>query len=180
MEAENFQLRVCIIGDTAKSGHCGFNASKLAISSKFCWDILFTEVTTVVPPSIHFLSPSRREKIQRPYGVDPHGTSPNDLLLFDFIDVGPKNDGSRYILILQNYQSIYCGFFAFKRTSGLFAAQDIIDWCAAFSVLNVTMSDCSTHFKNATMKTIEKGLKTFHHFIFLYYPCNNGGIERVG
>lgn len=94
--------------------------------------------------------------------------------------MGPGNDGSKNILVLRDYHSAYTWLFAFDGAAGLYAAQAVIDWCAAFGVPKGLMYDGPTHFKNVTIEAVTKGLKVQHHFTLPYFPWKNGGIERLG
>lgn len=134
----------------------------------------------IVRACIHCISNTGGKKTPRPLGPALHGTSVNFLLQFDYIDVGPGNDGSSYILVLLDDHSGYCCFFAIPSAAAVFAAQAIFDWCAAFGIHICLVSDDPTHFKNEAVEAVCKGLKVSHHFIVPYCPWSNGGIERLG
>lgn len=42
------------------------------------------------------------------------------------------------------------------------------------------MSDGPTHFKNETIRPVNKGQKVPHHFTLPYCPWYNGAMERLG
>ena len=119
-------------------------------------------------------------KIPRPFGPAVHGTKPNDLLQFDYIEIAPGSNGEKYVLMLRDDHSNYAWFFPTADTSAEQAATAIIDWCAAFGVPKMLMSDGPTHFKNETLGRLAKSLRVPHHFTLPYSPWSNGGIERLG
>lgn len=116
----------------------------------------------------------------RPFGPSVHGTSPNALLQFYYIEIAPSATGEKYVLMMRDDHSNYCWLFAFPDTSAENAARAIIDWSAAFNVPKGLMSDGPTHFKNETIRLVCKGLRVPHHFTLPYSPWSNGGIERLG
>ena len=137
------------------------------------------DVRTFVRGCIHCRSTIGGKNIPRPFGPAHFGTKPNDLLQFDYLDLGPSQSGEKYFLMLKDDHSSYCRLFAFADTSADNAAQAIIDCCAAFGVPNGLMSDGPTHFKNETIRLLAKGLKVPHHFTLPYCRWSNGAVERL-
>lgn len=90
--------------------------------------------------------------VPRPFVPSVHGTSANDLFIFDYIEIAPSNSGDKYVLMWPDDHSDYKWFFCFSDTSAENSARAIIDWCAAFGVPNIFMSDGPTHFKNKTYR----------------------------
>ena len=178
-ESDELQLRLCIIAHTGPSGHRGCSSTLSTLSSAYHWSTIKADVKTFVQACIHCLSTVGGEKIPRPYGPAVHGTSPNDLLQFDYIEIAPGEEGDKYILMLRDDHSDYKWFFAFGDTSAENASRAIIDCCAAFGVPKGLMSDGPTHFKNETVHKVSKGLKVPHHFTLPYTPWSKWDIFRV-
>lgn len=139
-----------------------------------------TDVRNFIRSCIRCLSTVGGGNTPRPFGPAVHGTKANDLLQFDYIEIGPSDTGEKYVLMLRDDHSDYKWLFAFLDTSAANASRAIIDWAAAFGVPNGLMSDGLTHFKNETVRMVSKGLKVPHHFTLPYSPWSNGGIERLG
>jgi len=148
--------------------------------SCYLWSTMTSDVRSFVRACIHCLSTTGGGKIPRPFGPSAHGTKANDLLQFDYIELGPSTNGEKYVLMLRDDHSDYKWFFAFADTSAENAAQAIIDWSAAFGVPNGLISDGPTRFKNETVRRVAKGLKVPHHFTLPYAPWRNGAVERLG
>ena len=176
----DLQLRLCVIAHTGPSGHRGQSATETALRKRFFWSTMTTDVRSFVRACIHCLSTVGGRKVPRPFVPAVHGTKPNDLLLFDYIDLGPSTVGDRYVLMLKDDHSGYCWFYPHGDTSPVNAADAITDWCAAFGVPNGLMSDGPAHFKNETVRLLSRGLKVPHHFTLPYTPWSNGSIERLG
>lgn len=101
----------------------------------------------VLRPRLHPLSiDSRKGEGSRPFGPALQGTAPNDLLQFDYIEIGPTTDSGKHVLMLPENHSDYKWIFPLCDTSAKNAAVAIIDWCAAFSVRQGLISDCLTRF----------------------------------
>jgi len=178
--ATELQLRLCIIAHTGPSGHRGPSTTETVLRKYYFWSTMTTDVRSFVRACIHCLSTTGGGKIPRPFGPSVHGTKANDLLQFDYIEIGPSGSGEKYILMLRDDLSDYKWFFAFTDTDAKNAAQAIIDWSAAFGVPNGLMSDGPTHFRNETVRLVAKGLKVPHHFTLPYTPWSNGAVERLG
>lgn len=171
---------MCIIAHTGPSGHRGAASTESTLRQSFFWSTLTSDVRTFVRSCIHCLSTIGGERVPRPFGSSVHGTSPNELLQFDYIEIAPSGTGDKYVLMLRDDHSDYKWFFAFADTSAENAAQVIIDWSAAFGVPKMLMSNGPTHFKNEAVRLVSKGLKVPHHFTLPYTPWSNGAVERLG
>ena len=178
--AAHMQLRLCIIAHTGPAGHRGIEATEQALRSNFFWSTMTSDVRMFVKACIHCLSTVGGGKVPRPFGPALHGTKPNALLQFDYIELGMGANGDKYVLMLRDDHSDYKWFFAFPDTSAENAATSIIDWSAAFGVPEGLMSDGPTHFKNETIRLITRGLKVPHHFTLPYSSWSNGAVERLG
>ena len=179
-EAADMQLRLCVIAHTGPAGHRGYAATTKALQDCFTWTTLKQDVKDFIRGCIHCLSTQGGGSMPRPFGPSFFGTKPNDLLQFDYIELGPRSIGAKYVLMLRDDHSGYCWFFAFPDSIAENAATAIIDWSAAFGVPAALMSDGPTHFRNETMRLITKGLRVPHHFTLPYCPWSNGAIERLG
>ncbi len=109
-----------------------------------------------------------------------HGTKPNDLLQFDYIDLGPSNSGNMYVRIMRDSHSDYMWFLCFPNTCAENAVTAFIDWCSTFCVPGGLMSDGSAHFENEIVRLVSKGLKSSYLFTLPYCPWSNGAVERLG
>lgn len=116
----------------------------------------------------------------RPYGPYLHGTSPNSLVQFYCIELGPSHTGDKYVLMIRDDHSNYCWVFPFPTTNDKNAANELIDWCASFGASKCFMSDGPTHFRNETLRLVSKALHTLQNFTLPYFPWSNGAVERLG
>lgn len=109
--ADDFQLRMCIAGHTGPAGHRGCAATTKAIKKHFFW----SSIQTFVKSCIHCLPTVGGNKVPRPLGAAVHGTKPNDLLQFDYIEMAPSKAGEKYILMLRDDFSSYCWLISLPR-----------------------------------------------------------------
>lgn len=123
---------------------------------------------------------TRCDKVPRPFGPALHGTKPNDILQFDYIDIGRSHGGAKYILMLRNDHSDYKWFFATTGTTADNAAIAIIDWFASLGVPHGLISDVPTHFRNETLRLVGKSLRLPHHVTLPYTPWSKGAVQRLG
>lgn len=176
----NLQLRLAIVAHTGAAGHRGAQATKDVLARFFVWSTLDEDITLFVKSCIHCLSTTGGETVPRPFGPALHGTMPNDLVQFDYIEMGTGRTGDKYILMVRDDHSGYCWFYPAVTTTAETAAHALLDWCAAFGAPAAFMSDGPTHFKNETIRLLTKGLRIPHHFTLPYCPWSNGAVERLG
>lgn len=116
----------------------------------------------------------------RPFGPAVHGADPNDLVQFDYFDMGLATTGERYILMVRDNHSEYAWLYPSCDMTEETAAHSLLDWCTWFGAPTSFMSDDPTHFKNETLHFLSNGLRTKHHFTVPYCPWSNGVVERLG
>lgn len=179
-DSSDLQTRLLIIAHTGPSGHRGATSTESTLKKYYFWSTLSADTKAFLSACIHCLSTTGGKKVPRPFGPAAHGTKPNDLLQFDYIEIAPGHNNEKYVLMLRDDHSNYAWFFSTADTCAEQAATAIIDWCAAFGVPKMLMSDGPTHFKNETLSRLAKGLRVPHHFTLPYTPWSNGGIERLG
>ena len=179
-DATDIQLRLCIIAHTGPAGHRGAASTEQSLWAAFHWSTMNADVRTFVRACIHCLSTVGGEKVPRPFGPAVHGTKANDLLQFDYIELGVSQSGYKYVLMMRDDHSDYKWFIPTASTAAQHAATAIIDWCSSFGVPNGLMSDGPTHFRNEVVRLVCKGLKVPHHFTLPYCPWSNGAVERLG
>lgn len=126
-QAEDLQLRQCIIFRTCPSSHRAVQATLSAILSQCRWEVMPADVNTFMRACINCISTSIAKKISWTFGTSVHDTRTTDFLQFYFLDVGPEHDRNRYILTLSDHHTAYMSLFAFEGTSRLYAAQAVID-----------------------------------------------------
>ena len=179
-ESADLQLRICIIAHTSTAGHSGSDATASAISRKFFWSTLSEDVATFVNGCIHCISTLGGKRVPRPCGPYVHGTAANDLLQFDFLEIGPGTGGMKYILMLRDDFSAYCWLCPFSNANAASTAEALLEWTTSFNVPKMLMSDQGTHFKNETIRRLSRALKVPHHFTLPHAPWSNGQVERLG
>ena len=105
--ASDLQLRLCIIAHTGSSGHRGASSTASVLRANYFWSTTASDVRSFVRACIHCLSTVGGGRVPRPFGPSVHGTAPNDLPQFDYIELGPSTDGCKYFLMRRDYHSDY-------------------------------------------------------------------------
>lgn len=83
--ASDLQLRLCIIALIGAVGLPGHIATERALKTVFKLSTLAEDFRAFGRACINCLSSTIGEKIPLPFVTAVHGTSPNDLLQFDYI-----------------------------------------------------------------------------------------------
>lgn len=107
---------------------------------------LSNDVERFVRVCIPCISTTGGEPIPRPFGPFVHGTKPNDLPQFDYIELRKATAGDQYILRLCDDHSRYTCLYLSSSTEAEQAAYVIIDLCAESGPPAGFMSDGPTHF----------------------------------
>lgn len=94
----NLKLSICLIVNTGTSCHRACASTENDIRSQYFWGTMKSEIRTIMRSCVQFLSKTGGERVQSPYGTAVYGLSENDLLQFDYIDLGPREDGENYFL----------------------------------------------------------------------------------
>lgn len=87
-DATDLQLRLCIIGHCAASGHRGMKVTEVRVLSQLYWATLSDDVRFFVQACLHFPLKMGGEKVPQPIGYFLHVTKANNLLHFDFLKSG--------------------------------------------------------------------------------------------
>lgn len=126
--ADNLQLRLCIISHTSAAGHRGCDSTERALSSNFFWTTLTSDVQSFDSSCLHCISTTGGNRIPRPFGPSVHVCKPNDLIQFDYLELGAVSTGDKYVLMLPDDHSSHSRLFPFSFTSTTNAAHALIDW----------------------------------------------------
>lgn len=97
-----------------------------------------------------------------PLGPSVYGTSSNDLLQLEYIDLGLSGTGEKYIPMLRDDHSGYCWLYPASTTDTRTAADGLLDWSAEFDGPSCFMFDGPMHFRNETVRLLSEGLRTPH------------------
>jgi IS30 family transposase len=104
-----------------------------------------------------------------------HAFTPNEVIHFDYLYMGPSVD----VLIVKDGYRNYVWLKQCKNADADSTAAVLIEWFAAFGVAQQWVSDQGSHFKNTVMANIQKQLGTNHYFTTAYSPWANGTVEAV-
>ncbi|KAE9348445.1 hypothetical protein PR003_g6408 [Phytophthora rubi] len=177
-EATDLQLRICIVGHFGVAGHRSAAVTLRAIAAKFIWPGLAADVKQFVARCLHCASASGGAPVPRPLGA-LHSDTPNELLHWDFLHMGPAATGELYVLVLKDDASNYVWLLATVAATTDITYEGLLDWFAAFGVCRNGVSDQGTHFKNAVIQDLKRALGAHHHFTTPRCPWANGTVEVV-
>lgn len=139
------KLRRCIISHNGPAYRRGRDVMERVLRYKFHWQTMTDDIETFVRSYIHCVSNVGGKKIPNLFGQAVHRTKPNDLVQFDYIEIGPVDSCYKYFLMFRDDHSDYKCIFCFPNTKKKNAAHDIIDFCAADDVPGRFMFYGPTH-----------------------------------
>jgi RNase H-like domain found in reverse transcriptase/Reverse transcriptase (RNA-dependent DNA polymerase)/Integrase zinc binding domain/Integrase core domain len=178
-ESIELQLRICIVAHSGHGGHRGRLPTTNSITALFYWKTLIEDVRTFCKTCLHCCSTIGGDRTPRPYGQALHATTPNEVLHFDFLYMGPSQSGVKYLLLIKDDLSGYLWLVPSAAADAAATVDALTLWFSAFGVATTWVSDRGTHFKNLVMDALRKALRTQHHFTTAYSPWANGTVERA-
>lgn len=134
------------------------------------------DVDMFVSSCIHCLSTKGGGKVPHPLGQALLGTKPNELVQFDYIELGASRTGENYVLMVRDDHSGYSWSYRASRKDSETASNSLPDWSATFRAPLGLIFDGPTHFKNETLRLLSKGLRSPHNFTLPYCAWPNGGV----
>jgi Integrase zinc binding domain/Integrase core domain len=178
-EFTDLQLRICVVGHTGLSGHRGTKTTVYNIRSMFYWPTLQEDVTMFCSTCLHCCSSLGGDVEPRPWGEALHASTPNEVLHFDFLFMGPADTGDQYLLLLKDDLSSFVWLVPCATADTQATAIALMDWFSLFGISRTWVSDRGSHLKNKIMETIRQTLRTRHHFTTANSPWANGTVERL-
>jgi RNase H-like domain found in reverse transcriptase/Reverse transcriptase (RNA-dependent DNA polymerase)/Integrase core domain/Integrase zinc binding domain len=177
--AHELQLRLCIVAHTGPGGHRGVDSTTASIQNLFHWPTLREDVLTFCNTCLHCRSTIGGHRTPRPLGQALHASSPNEVIHFDYLYMGPSEAGFKYLLLIKDDLSGYVWLVPTQAADAAATVDALTLWFAAFGVVKTWVSDQGSHFKNQVMDSVRKTLRSQHHFTTAYSPWANGTIERA-
>ena len=178
-EAQDLQLRICIVAHTGPGGHRGHQATLKSVSTLFYWPTLTEDLRTFCNTCLHCRSTIGGDRTPRPFGEALHASRPNEILHFDYLYMGSSTAGPKYLLLIKDDLSGYLWLIPCVTADAESTVNALTLWFAAFGVALMWVSDQGSHFKNLVMTKLRKALRSQHHFTTAYTPWANGTIERA-
>ena len=177
-QAHHLQLTIMLVGHAGASGHRGVYATRAMVSEFYWWETLETDVKEFCQSCLLCLCTLGGKRVARPLGSALHATLPNQVLHFDFLYLGPSDDGFVYILLVRDDLSAYTWLRAYQTADAAAATAVLGAWNATFTAPDLWVSDGGSHFVNTTMTNLRERFCTRQHTTLAYSPWANGTAER--
>jgi transposase InsO family protein len=178
-EAQDLQLRICVVAHTGHGGHRGLTTTTESIKAVFFWKTLIDDVRTFCNTCLHCCSTIGGDRTLRPYVQALHVSQPNEVIHFDFLFMVPSLAGYKYLLLIKDDLSGYLWLLPSASADAAATVDALSLWFAAFGVATTWVSDRGSHFKNLVIDALRKNLRSQHHFTTASSPWENGTVERA-
>jgi Integrase zinc binding domain len=175
----SLQLRILVVAHCGASGHRSQAAMLSAIQKHFSWNGLKSDVQAFYSTCLNCVSTTGGSRIPRPFGEALHASKPNMVLHFDYMFVGPGDNGNKYILLLKDDASGYVWLCPHVMADASSTVESLVHWFSVFTVCKTWCSDQGSHFKNQVVDGVMRALRCQHTFTVDYSPWSNGTIEVV-
>jgi Integrase core domain len=129
---------------------------------------------------LHCVATIPGDKVPRPLGTQLHATKPNEILHFDFLNIGLSRDGKyQYLLLLMDDLSGYLWLMPCRTADAAATVETLMRWFAVFGVVLLWISDRGNHLNNEVVRRVQKELKAKHYFTTTSFPWSNGTIDLL-
>lgn len=118
--------------------------------------------------------------IPRPLAVHISAERPREMIHFDFLTMVLSDTGLRYLLVIKDDFTGFLLLWPSAATDAAHALQGLMHWFSIFGVADMWLSDCGSHFRNTLIKSVQRLLKTEHHFTTPYASWAQILKERIG
>ncbi|CAM9745453.1 unnamed protein product, partial [Sphacelaria rigidula] len=162
------------------AGHRGVAATLVRLQEVCVWQGIETHVPAFVRQCLHCADSRVSDIVPRPLGETVHGTTPNEVVHFDFLYVGESsplasqslsdNAGFRYILVIMDDLSNFVALEPVAVRTAESTAASLLNWCEHLGVPRMWVNDTATHFKNAILARLREALHVDHLFAVAYSP----------
>jgi len=177
--AVQLQLRLCIIGHCGRGGHRGAATTYENIRAHFQWESMRSDIVSFCNTCLHCQSTTGGQRIPRPMGHALHSDRPNEIIHFDYLYMGPSDQGMQYVLIIKDDASAFVWLEPCTATDAESTVEVLLRWFASFGVVQTWISDRGSHFKNSVVNAVNRQLHSHHHFTTPNCPQSNGTVETV-
>ncbi|KAH7462147.1 Gag-Pol polyprotein [Phytophthora ramorum] len=166
-QADNLQMRLCIVSHFGAAGHRGLLTILTALKQRFVWSGIDEDVKYVVHKCLHCASTRGGLPVPRLLGEALRAEKPNELLHWDFLYMSLADTGELYVLVLKDDFSKLVWLFPSMEATSVVTYNALMDWFATFGICYNWVSDQGNHFKNEVIKSLQHGLGAHHGLITL-------------
>lgn len=175
-EAMDLQMKLLVVAHCGASGRRETDSTISRLKEQYTWDSMEADAAELVSSCLHCIISKTVNRIPRPISLTLHGTSPNEVVNFDYLFMGPGTDGFKYVLVIRDDLSSYFWLFPCKAADSSTAAKEISRWIRVFTAMEHWVSDQCSHFKNQVLEKLATSYRTHHQFTVAYPPLVNGTV----
>lgn len=118
--------------------------------------------------------------IPRPLGTQLIPQFPGEILMLDYIEIGPSDEGFTYVLMAVDKFSKLVEFVPASVATAIHASKVILEWGSRFGLPEWLISDGGRHLANHALRLVEQRMGIRHHITLAHCPWSNGSVEVVG
>jgi len=177
---DNMDLRISLIvmAHSYGAGHRGVETTIKLLEAVVVWPGMKEQTKKFVAECIHCLE-KRSWLVDRPWGEQLMPRKRNQLVSFDFLDLGASEEGFTKILVVTDKLSGYTSLTKAVSESSEIAATALVSWLAKIGAPDSFFSDEGVAFKNSVIAELRGKLKIDHHFVTAHSSWANGKQERL-
>ena len=123
---------------------------------------------------------AKGDTVPRPLGTMLIPEFAGEVLMSDYIEIGPSDEGFVYVLMSVDKLSKLVEFVPTEAATAIPVSKAIIDWGSRYGLPEWLISDGGRHYVNHAIKLVEERMGVRQHITVAHCPWSNGSVEVVG
>lgn len=174
----DMRIELIVMAHAYGAGHRGAETTSRLLEAVVYWPGIKDDVKKFVAGCIHCLEKTS-SLLNVPWGTPIAPKGRNEVVSFDFLDLGMSEQGFSKLLVITDKLS---GFTMLHKTvseSATVASLGLMAWLSKFGKPRIFLSDGGVAFKNEVVAALREKMKIDHHFVTAYSHWANGKQERL-
>lgn len=144
------------------------DTTKLTLQQRRMRKMLSTDVKSFVSSCIHCLFTKVVTHVSRALDLSVHGTKPNDLIQFSYLELGQSSTENEYVLQTWKFWTGYFLFSRLQNPNSISAGYSILDWRVQFVTSRELVFNRPSRFRNVTVRHVTNDLQAPLYYTLFY------------
>ena len=162
------------------SGHRGRDTTLKLLKGRVHWSTMADDINRWRKACLQCVKNAKGDTVPRPLGTMLVPEFAGEILMSDYIEVGPSDEGFVYVLMNVDKMSKLVEFVPTEAATAIPVSKAILDWGSRYGLPEWLISDGGRHFANHAIKLVEQRMGVRQHITVAHCPWSNGSVEVVG
>ena len=178
--AKQLQHLLYAVAHQGPSGHRGRDITMTHLRGRVRWSSMREDVNRWRKACLQCVKNAKGDTVPRPLGTMLVPEFAGEVLMSDYIEIGPSDEGFVYILMNVDKLSKLVEFVPAVSATAIPVSKSILEWGSRYGLPEWLISDGGRHYANHAIKLIEQRMGVRQHITVAHCPWSNGSVEVVG